>query len=184
MPGSRRRRSARTAALVLGGALTLTACGGSDGDGSGGSSATAAIVDGEEITVGEVQRSSRELGEVIAAQAEGRGEEPQELGPDSLISSLVQVPAILAYARDEGLSVPSEAAIERQLEEVVPAPSPATVDFFRASAVHSQLDQQQQQAVGEQVREQEVTLSPRYRQDGDGPNWLEQTENEQPLEMP
>ena len=51
MPGSRQRRSAQAAALVLGGALALSACGGSGDEGeSTGSGATAAVVEGDTIT--------------------------------------------------------------------------------------------------------------------------------------
>ena len=84
VPGSRQRRSARIAALVLGGGLALSACGSADEGESTGSGATAAIVDGETITVGEVQQSSRELAKVIRSQAQSSGQQPQELGPDTL----------------------------------------------------------------------------------------------------
>jgi len=181
------RRSVRIAALALGGVLTLSACAGTDIDEgeSTGSSATAAIVEGDTITVGEVQTSSRELAEVIRAQAEGQGQQPQELGPDTLLSSLVQVPTILGYAEENDLSVPSEAEIERQVGDVVQAPSERTVDFFRANSVYAQLDQQQQQEIAQQVQEQEVTFSPRYASiRGESPNWLEQTEDEMPFETP
>ena len=56
MPGSRQRRSAQAAALVLGGALALSACGSGDEGESTGSGATAAVVEGDTITVGEVMR--------------------------------------------------------------------------------------------------------------------------------
>lgn len=186
MPGSRQRRSAQAAALVLGGALALSACGGSGDEGeSTGSGATAAVVEGDTITVGEVQRTSRDVADIIRAQAESSGQQPQELGPDTLLSSLVQVPTILDYAEDNDLSVPSEAAIKKQLGEVVSSPSDTTVDFFRANAVYSQLQQDQQQEVGQQVQDLDVKYSPRYATiTGEGPNWLEQTDDEMPLEMP
>lgn len=186
MPGSRQRRSAQAAALVLGGALALSACGGSGDEGeSTGSGATAAVVEGDTITVGEVQRTSRDVADIIRAQAESSGQQPQELGPDTLLSSLVQVPTILDYADENDLSVPSEAAIKKQLGEVVSSPSDTTVDFFRANAVYSQLQQDQQQEVGQQVQDLDVKYSPRYATiTGEGPNWLEQTDDEMPLEMP
>ena len=186
MPGSRQRRSAQAAALVLGGALALSACGGSGDEGeSTGSGATAAVVEGDTITVGEVQQTSRDVADIIRAQAESSGQQPQELGPDTLLSSLVQVPTILDYAEDNDLSVPSEAAIKKQLGEVVSSPSDTTVDFFRANAVYSQLQQDQQQEVGQQVQDLDVKYSPRYATiTGEGPNWLEQTDDEMPLEMP
>lgn len=185
MPGSRQRRSAQAAALVLGGALALSACGSGDEGESTGSGATAAVVEGDTITVGEVQRTSRDVADIIRAQAESSGQQPQELGPDTLLSSLVQVPTILDYAEDNDLSVPSEAAIKKQLGEVVSSPSDTTVDFFRANAVYSQLQQDQQQEVGQQVQDLDVKYSPRYATiTGEGPNWLEQTDDEMPLEMP
>lgn len=185
MPGSRQRRSARIAALVLGGGLALSACGSADEGESTGSGATAAIVDGETITVGEVQQSSRELAKVIRSQAQSSGQQPQELGPDTLLSSLVQVPTILEYAEMNDLSVPSEAAIEKQLGDVVGSPSSRTVDFFRANAVYSQLDQKQQQEIAQLTEARDVEYSPRYASvTGKRPNWLEQTDDELPFEAP
>lgn len=185
MPGSRQRRSAQAAALVLGGALALSACGSGDEGESTGSGATAAVVEGETITVGEVQQTSRDVADIIRAQAESSGQQPQELGPDTLLSSLVQVPTILDYAEDNDLSVPSEAAIKKQLGEVVSSPSDTTVDFFRANAVYSQLQQDQQQDLGQQVEGLDVKYSPRYASiTGERPNWLEETDDELPLEMP
>ncbi len=185
MPGSRQRRSARIAALVLGGSLALSACGGTDEGESTGSGATAAVVEGDTITVGEVQQSSRELADVIRAQAQSSGQQPQELGPDTLLSSLVQVPTILDYAEKNDIDVPSEAAIQRQLGDVVGSPSQRTVDFFRANAVYSQLEQAQQQEIAQLTQEQDVKYSPRYASiTGKRPNWLEQTDDELPFEAP
>ncbi|WP_435200102.1 SurA N-terminal domain-containing protein [Janibacter sp. GS2] len=185
MPGSRQRRASRIAALVIGGALTLSACGSSGEGESTGSGATAAVVEGETITVGEVQQSSREVAQIIRAQAAGSGQQPQELGPDTLLSSLVQVDTILAYAQEEDIPLPSDAAIEKQLADVVASPSKRTIDFFRANAVYSQLDQQQQQEIAQQVQGQDVTFSPRYASvSGEGPNWLEQADDQAPLEAP
>lgn len=181
VPGSRHRRSARTAALALCGALTLGACGSADEAATGGSDATALIVDGREFTVGEIQESSRELSAVIAAQASNG--QPQEFGPDRLAGSLVQVPVILEYAEANGLAVPTEAAVEKQLDEVVPSPSPTTVDFFRANVAFSQLSPEQQEEVVAKVEAQDVTISPRYRGPDDNPNWLKVPE-EVPFEMP
>ena len=183
MPGSRQRRSARIAALALGGALTLGACGSGDEGAATDSSAPAAIVDGHEITVGEAQQSSREVGDIIAAQASATGQEPQQVGPDQLISSLVQVPTILAFGEDNDVPVPSAAAIEEQLGDAVHSPSQTTVDFFRANAVYSSLDQAQQQEIAEQVQDLDITYSPRYRPDDEAPNWLE-TPEPAPFEMP
>ena len=173
VPGSRQRRSVRIAALVLGGALTLGACGGTDGLEDPGITAPAAIVEGHEITVAQAQQSSREVGQVVAAQAEASGQPPQEVGPDQLISSLIQVPTLLAYGEENDIRVPSAGTIEKQLDEAVPSPSETTVNFFRANAVYSQLDQKQQQEVAQQVRDLDVTISPRYRPDGESPNWLQ-----------
>lgn len=185
MTGSRQGRSARLAALALAGALTLGACGASGEEATTGSGAAAAIVDGDTITVGEVQESSRELAEVISAQAESQGQEPQELGPDTLLKSLVQVPVILDYAKANDLEVPSEGTIRKQVDEVLSSPSSRTIDFFRANAVYSQLDQEQQQEIASKVQEQDVTFSPRYATaGGEGPNWLEQSEDELPFETP
>lgn len=173
VPGSRQRRSVRIAALVLGGALTLGACGADQGqEKDTGSTATAAIVEGHEITVGQAQQSSREVGQVVAAQTEASGQPPQEVGPDQLIGSLIQVPTLIAFGEEHGIPVPSGATIEKQLGEAVHAPSETTVDFFRANTVYSQLDQKQQQQVAEQVRDLDVTYSPRYRPDDQSPNWL------------
>lgn len=185
MAGSRQRRSARIAALALGGGLALSACGSADEGGSTGSGATAAVVGDDTITVGEVQQSSRELADVLRAQAESSGQQPQELGPDSLLSSLVQVDTILDYADKNDVSVPSAATVEKQITDAVPAPSERTVEFFRANAVYSQLDQGQQQELAQQFEDTEVVYSPRYATAmGDGPNWVEQSENDLPFETP
>lgn len=182
VPGSRQRRSVRTAALVLGGALTLGACGGAAEGETSGSSAPAAIVEGQTITVGEAQKSSREVGQVVAAQAQASGQQPQQVGPDQLMSSLVQVPTLLAYAEENDIPVPSGAAIEKQLGEAVHAPSQTTIDFFRANAVYSALNPTQQQEVAQQVRDLDITWSPRYRPDSQTPNWLDSPTT--PTEMP
>lgn len=185
MPGSRQRRSARIAALVLGGGLALSACGGADEGGSSGSTATAAVVEGETITVGEVQASTREVVDIVRAQAESQGQQPQEITPDSLLAALVQIPATLDYAAEEDISVPSEASVRRQLGDVVSSPSAHTIDFVRSSSVYSQLEPEQQQELAEQLEAQDVKYSPRYATaGGDAPNWLEQSEDELPFEMP
>lgn len=185
MPGSSPRRPARIAALVLGGALTLSACGGSGDAETTGSDATAAVVQGETITVGEVQTSTREVLDIVRAQAESQGQQPQEVTPDSLLAALTQIPATLDYAEEQDISVPSAAAVERQIGEVVPSPSPRTVDFVRASSVYSQLEPDQQQEMAEQLEAQDVKYSPRYATaGGDAPNWLEQSEDELPFETP
>ena len=185
MPGSRHGRSTRIAVLTLGGALALSACGGTDEGESAGSSATAAVVAGETITVGEVQTASREVGEILRVQAESQGQQPQEVGPDALLSSLVQIPATLKYAEDNDISVPSEASVVKRLGEVVPSPSPQTIDFVRASSVYSQLEPDQQQEMAQQLEEQDVKYSPRYASaGGESPNWLDRSEDELPFETP
>ncbi|WP_338748499.1 hypothetical protein [Janibacter alittae] len=173
MPGSRQRRSVRIAALVLGGSLALAACGADEGqEEDTGSTATAAIVEGHEITVGQAQQSSREVGQVVAAQAQTSGQPPQEVGPDQLIGSLIQVPTLIAFGQEHGIAVPSGATIKKQLGDAVLSPSETTVDFFRANTVYSQLSQKQQQQVAQQVQDLDVTISPRYRPDSQSPNWL------------
>lgn len=82
------------------------------------------------------------------------------------------MPTLLAYGQENGIQVPSAETIEKQLAEAVQSPSETTVDFFRANAVYSQLDQKQQQEVAQQVRDLDVTISPRYRPDSESPNWL------------
>lgn len=181
VPGSRQRRTLRTAALVLVGALTLGACGGATEGSDSGSDAIAAVIDGQEVTVGEVQRSSRELSQVIAAQAEGSGQPAQEFGPDKLMTSLVQVPAILDFAQANDLSVPSGAQVEKQLTDIVHSPSPTTIDFFRANIAYSQMSPQQQEQLAAEVAEQDIVVSPRYR--NDSPNWFAEPA-EMPVEMP
>lgn len=188
MPGRirRHRRSTQIAALATGAVLTLGACAGSNDETSaGGSDAVAATVSGERITVGQVQRSSREVSDVVAAQAKSSGQPPQPVTPDSLITSLVQVPTILDYADSEGLSVPAPAAIAKQLDEVLPDPSERTVDFFRANAVYTQLDEDDQRSIAEALGSQDIDISPRYGSAlGEAPNWLEASEPENPMEMP
>ncbi len=173
------------AALAAGAVLTLGACAGSDEASDEGSDAVAATVGDESITVGEVQRSSRELTEVVAAQAQGSGQEPQTIAPETIVTSLIQVPAILDYADREGVNVPSAATIEKQLEPVLPDPSEHTVDFFRANTVYSQFDETAQQEVAETFREQGFDVSPRYASYVDqSPDWLEAAPVEPAMEMP
>ena len=103
------RRPARAAALAAVAALALTACGSDDTDAAkGGSSARAATVGDEEITVGDVQRSTRELTAFVSAQAQASGQQPQQLDASTVVTYLVQTPAVLAYADEEGLDVPSQ----------------------------------------------------------------------------
>lgn len=172
----------RPIALAALAALALTGCGGSD-DGAateGGSSALAAKVGGTEITVGDIQRSTRELTAFVAAQAQASGQQPQQLETSTVVTYLVQTPAVLDYAEQEGLDVPSAGAMRRELSGSVPNPSDTTVDFLRANAVASQLDESAQQELSQLLTETDAELSPRYASAlGESPDWLEQPESQQ-----
>lgn len=175
------RRPARAAALAAVAALALTACGSDDTDAAkGGSSARAATVGDEEITVGDVQRTTRELTAFVSAQAQASGQEPQQLDASTVVTYLVQTPAVLAYADEEGLDVPSQGTVRREIESFVPNPSDMTVDFLRANDVASKLDEQAQQDLSQLLQEGDVSVSPRYASAvGRAPDWLEQPESEQ-----
>lgn len=180
-------RSARAAALAAAGALALTACGGSGDDSAdAGSSAVAATVDGQEISVGDVQRTTRELRTFLEAQAASQGQQPQQLDADSVVTLLVQTPAVLDFAEDEDLTLPSAGSIRQSLEQVLPSPSDATVDFLRANALSSQLDESTRSDLIAHLDAQQVTISPRYAASTEGaPEWLEQPPEQQlPMEAP
>lgn len=180
-------RPARAATLAAVAALALSACGGSDdGAVAGGSSAAAATVDGQEISVGDVQRTTRELRTFLEAQAASSGQQPQQLDASSVVTLLVQAPAVLDFAEDEGLSVPSAGSIRKSVEQVLPSPSDETVDFLRANALSSQLDQATRDKLIAHLEDQQVTISPRYAASTDqAPDWLEQSVEEQmPMEAP
>lgn len=172
----------RPLALAALAALALTGCGGSD-DGAaaeGGSSALAAKVGDTEITVGDIQRSTRELTAFVAAQAQASGQQPQQLETSTVVTYLVQTPAVLDYAEQEGLEVPSAGAMRREIGSAVPDPSDTTVDFLRANAVASQLDESAQQELSQLLTETDAELSPRYASAlGESPDWLEQPESQQ-----
>lgn len=177
------RHRARTALGIGAAVLVLGACGSSSGESADeGPSALAATVDGQEITVAEVQTASRQLSTYSAAQAEASGQAGQQITPEALITSLTQVPAILQYGKDQGMDIPSPATVERNLAPAVTSPSEETIDFFRASQVYSQLDGKGQREIAEQVQQSEVTLSPRYaKAAGEAPNWLQKSEPQMQL---
>lgn len=168
-------RPARAAALAAVTALALTACGSADGDApEGGSSARAAVIGGEEITVGDVQRSTRELSQFVAAQAQASGQEPQQLDASTVVTYLVQTPVVLDYAEQEGLDVPSAGAMRREIASAVPSASDLTVEFLRANAVAGQLDETAQQELGRQLQDGDFSVSPRYASAlGETPDWLD-----------
>lgn len=168
-----------TVAVTIGAALTLGACGspgGTEEDGPG-PDALAASVGETRYSVGEVQRASRQLTEYAAAQASATGQPPQEISPQSLVTSLVQVPIILEYAKEHDIAIPSAEAVKDNLDQALESPSEETVQFFRASAVYSQMDSQAQQQLSETIQQSDVTYSPRYaKAAGQNPNWLKQVE--------
>ena len=87
---------------------------------------------------------------------------------------------VLDYAEQEGLEVPSAGAMRREIGSAVPDPSDTTVDFLRANAVASQLDESAQQELSQLLTETDAELSPRYASAlGESPDWLEQLEPEQ-----
>ena len=178
-----RLRRATTALGVGVAGLMLTACGsGSGGDAGDGPSALAASIGGHEYTVGQVQTASRQLSEYTAAQAASSGQEGQQITPEAMVTSLVQVPMILDYGRKKGMDIPSAESVRRNLDPVVTSPSQETIDFFRASQVYSQLDQKAQQQISQQVTSSDVKFSPRYDEaTGNSPNWLKKATPEQQL---
>ncbi|KRE37504.1 hypothetical protein ASG73_07470 [Janibacter sp. Soil728] len=180
------RRPARAAALAAVAALTLSACGGSDGAPAEGSSAVAAAVAGEDITVGDVQRTTRELRTFLEAQAASTGQQPQQLDAGSVVTLLVQAPAVLDFAEQEKLKIPSAGSVRQSVAEVLPAPSEETVNFLRANALSSQLDPKTRDKLIAHLEEQQVTISPRYAAaTGQTPDWLEQpVEQQAPVEAP
>lgn len=176
----RTRRSAPAAAIAAALTLTLAGCGSSDDSREGGSDALAASVDGREITVGEVQRTTRELGEVLSAQASSSGQPAQTIGTDEVLVLLVQVPGVLEFGAEQDIDVPSAGSVRKDLSQVLPAPSEATVDFFRANSLNSQLDDSTRQELTAHLSEQDVTISPRYAgATGGSPDWLEAPVEEQ-----
>lgn len=184
----RTRRPARAAAIAAATTLALAACGSSDeGDPTQGSGALAASVDGQKITVGEVQRTTRELGTVLEAQAASSGQPAQTINADAVVKLLVQVPGVMAFAKEEGMEVPSTGSIRQSVAQVLEAPSDETVDFLRANSLNSQLDEQTRTQLVNHLDEQKVTISPRYAAaDGEAPDWLEAPapEEQLPTEAP
>lgn len=182
------RRPARLAALAAGATLVLTACGGSDDGGppAEGSSAVAATVDGQEITVGDVQRTTRELRTFLEAQAASSGQQPQQLDTDGVVTLLVQTPGVLDYAQEQGKSVPSAGSVRKSLQQVLPSASDVTIDFLRANAVSAQLDETERTELVEHIESQRVSVSPRYAAARDEtPDWIKApVEQQTPLETP
>lgn len=168
-------RAARAAALAAAATLALAACGGSANDPveeDAGSSAVAAEVGGEVITVGDVQRTTRELGTIIEAQSQGQP--AQEITADQVVALLVQVPSVLEFGEERGTRAPSAGSVRQQLAQVLPSASETTVDFLRANSLNAQLDEAARQELTAHVQEQDVTVSPRYAAAvGESPDWLE-----------
>ncbi|MCW4601191.1 SurA N-terminal domain-containing protein [Janibacter hoylei] len=151
-----------------------------------GSSAVAATVDGQEITVGDVQRTTRELRTFLEAQAASSGQQPQQLDTDGVVTLLVQTPGVLDYAQEQGKSVPSAGSVRKSLEQVLPSASDVTIDFLRANAVSAQLDETERTELVEHIESQRVSVSPRYAAARDEtPDWIKApVEQQTPLETP
>lgn len=168
------RRAHPAAALALGGVLMLGACGNDPGvrsaeaDTGGG---VAAVIDGREVSIGELQQTTRQVNDALRAQGQA-----QTLPPRDVLTTVIAAPALEDYAREKGLDVPSDGAAQKALgtEET---PTESTLDFVRASLIFGQLDQQQAAEVLDRVRKSDPKVNPRYaRPDGlvpdELPNWL------------
>lgn len=107
------RRVAMALALVAGGAVALTACSGQPG--------AAAVVDGQVITSTEVQQVLDELGPYL-----------QSATTSSVLTILVQEPAVAAVAEEHGVAV-SDSDAEAALSQVAAADGIDGSDFSDAS---------------------------------------------------
>lgn len=186
LAGRTTRHPARGAVLAAVASLALAGCAGPAQDAPlTGSDAVAATVDGRDISVGDVQRSTRELRAVLQAQAASSGQQPQQLQAADVVTLLAQAPAVSDFAAEEGIALPSAGSIRKSLAPVLPSPSQDTVEFLRANAVSSQIDESTRERLIAHLDEQKVTLSPRYAASTGTPDWLEKPVEEQlPTEAP
>lgn len=157
-------RATVAAALALGAALALSACGAQPG--------AAAIVGGRVISDHDVQTAATETNRGIP------GMNTKLTSADTLVS-LILAPYVLEAARNGGHGISDSQA--RSVLSKLPNPSDATLEFVRTQLAIQSLTQADQQSILEKLSTQKITVNPRYgtfdaarlRLNGQAePNWI------------
>ncbi len=155
-------------ALVAASALTLGACGGGD--------TPAAIVNGHETTVGEVQDATRVANEIAARNGE------QQTSPTQVLGTLMYSNEIIGFAEDNGVPVPTPDWVRSEVGKVVDVGDGA-ITYYRTAFVAGSLNQEQGAKLGERLQSSSVTLNPRYGRVNDqnllepwGADWIKPVE--------
>ena len=169
-------RKTAPAALVLGAALALTACGPQQ-------AGAAAIVGDRVISDHDVQTAAQETNKGV------EGLQQPFTASDTLVFLIVS-PYVLDEAARAGHGV-SESQARAALTKL-PTPSPATLEFARTFIALQGLNQDEVQSVLGQVQKAHVTVNPRYgkldlktmRLDTSEPNWIDSKRKGQPTTTP
>ncbi len=141
-------------------ALGLSGCGGAD---------TAAVVDGDVITVQDAQTAAQQINEAFDLQ--------QPLTTTDAVASLVTAPFIIRAAQKAGHPQTSTAA--RAAMPKLSDPSQETIDLVRANNAVRTLDQDTQNQILDDIAKADVEINPRFGsfdpQQGmvaEKPNWI------------
>ena len=160
-------RTAASAALALGAAIALTACGPQQ-------AGSAAIVGDRVISDRDVQTAAQETNKGV------EGLKQPFTSSDTLVFLIVS-PYVLDAAARGGHGVSESQA--RQALTKLPNPAPATLEFARTFIALQGLTPDEVQSVLAQVQKAKVSVSPRYgkldlktlRLDTREPNWIKST---------
>jgi hypothetical protein len=137
--------AAELLALLLGATLVLSACGTQQ-------VGAAAIVNGTAISDKDVQTVSLQLNTLVQGQA--------KLTSSSVLLSLIVAPYVLAEAKRSGKSV-SDAQVLKVIN-MVPEPSPSTMDFVRMQLALGSLSQASKFSILTKLAVAKISVSPRY----------------------
>jgi hypothetical protein len=139
-------RTAVPAALVLGAALALTACGPQQ-------AGAAAIVGDRVISDQDVQTAAQETNKAV----EGLN---TKLSSSDTLVSLILAPYVLDAAARDGHGVSDSQA--RQVLSKLANPSPATLDFVKTQIAIQNLTAADQQSILDKLAKEKITVNPRY----------------------
>lgn len=159
-------------ALVAAGALTLGACGGGD--------TPAAVVNGHETTIADVQDATRAANEIAARNGQ------QPTSPSQVLGTLMYSSEVIAFAEENGIAVPTTDWVRSEVGKVVDVGDGA-ITYYRTMIAAQGLNQEQGAKLGERLQSTSVTLNPRYGRVNDqhmleawGADWIKPVETADP----
>jgi len=132
--------------VLLGGTLSLSACGGQD-------TRAAAIVNGTSISDKDIQNVAVQVNTLATTQQ-------QKLTSSTVLLSLILAPYVLAESSRAGKGVTEAQA--RQAIAKVAKPSAKTVEFVRMQLAIQSLDEAAKTSILTRLGTAKITVNPRY----------------------